>query len=118
MNEATGVVTIDYAKDAEGHRVGVQVVGVRGIDAEPLRRFENFLAVVAAQRTAAHPLSSFDVESALRAAMVCATVRWREFCLPSERPETWPHVTGDDMIALVNRGCEEHMLADRERKTG
>ena len=40
------------------------------------------------------------------------------FCLPSERPETWPHVTGDDMIALVNRGCEEHMLADRERKTG
>jgi hypothetical protein len=40
------------------------------------------------------------------------------FYLPSERPEAWPNLTGQEMVALVDRGAEEHALARGERKTG
>ena len=38
------------------------------------------------------------------------------FCLPSDRPEKWPELTGDEMADLIERGEREHRLDETEEE--
>lgn len=33
------------------------------------------------------------------------------FCLPLERPTSWPNLSAHDLIVLIDRGIEEHKAA-------
>jgi len=48
---------------------------------------------------------------------VCILHSWDAgvcYPLPKERPENWPNLTNEELTVLVNKGFEEHEIAEKK----